>query len=369
MSIIYVGMDVHKDSYSLCCFNPSKNQYFGEVTIPADYKRIVKYLHKLNEQNANSLEYRLCYEAGCLGYVLRQKLEDEGFNCVIVAPTTLLKDNRRVKTDRRDARSLAQNLAFGTCSLVRIPNQEDNMVREYLRMRDDHKREFKRIKQEILSFLLRNGYYSDKTPWTIAHLNWIKDLCLPGYLGEVLNAYMETYRTLSERLERMETRIEEIAHEERYKERVGHLCCFKGVRTITAMTIIAEIGDCHRFHSPKNFMSYLGLVPGEHSSGDSTKHLSITKAGNSHVRRILTESAQSIVRGQIGSKSKQLKSRQSGQSEAVINYADRAAIRLQKRYKKLTERGMKHNVTITAVAREFAGFIWGMETGNMERRA
>ena len=132
MSIIYVGMDVHKDSYSLCCFNPSKNQYFGEVTIPADYKRVVKYLHKLNEQNANCLEYRLCYEAGCLGYVLRQKLEDEGFNCVIVAPTTLLKDNRRVKTDRRDARSLAQNLAFGTCSLVRIPNQEDNMVREYL---------------------------------------------------------------------------------------------------------------------------------------------------------------------------------------------------------------------------------------------
>ena len=368
MTIIYVGMDVHKDSFSLCCFNPAQNQFFGETKMTADHKQIVKYLHNINEKHGGQLKFRLCYEAGCLGYVLYHRLIDEGFDCSIVAPTTILKGKKRVKTDRLDARSLAQNLAFGTCSTIAIPNAADVQIREFIRMRDDHQRELKRIKQETLAFLLRNGYVTDSTPWTIKHMSWMRSLKLAGILQKVLDAYLESYQTLSERIASMDAEIETISKSSAYQERVGHLRCFKGIETLTAMSLVTEIGDFHRFPKAKNLMSYLGLVPGEDSSSERIRHLPLTKAGNTHVRRLLIEAAQSLVRGQVGSKSKRLKSRQAGQPEKVIRYADHGIIRLQKRYRQMIARGVRHNAAVAAVARELAGFIWGMETNNIAGR-
>ena len=222
----------------------------------------------------------------------------------------------------------------------------------------------KKIKQQILAFCLRHSYrYDGKSHWTAAHLKWLRSLTPEALYKEILDEYLLTYQNLSDKLERMDKRIEEIASLEEYREAVKKLCCFIGVRTHTALSVLVEVGDFKRFASAKNFASYLGLVPGENSSGENQTRLGITKAGNSHIRLLLTEASQCYARGKIGFKSKELKSRQSGNTPEVIAYADKANERLRRRYYKMVLGSCKkHNVAKTAIARELACFIWGMMT-------
>ena len=222
----------------------------------------------------------------------------------------------------------------------------------------------KKIKQQILAFCLRHSYrYDGKSHWTAAHLKWLRSLTPEALYKEILDEYLLTYQNLSDKLERMDKRIEELASLEEYKEAVKKLCCFIGVRTHTALSVLVEVGDFKRFASAKNFASYLGLVPGENSSGENQTRLGITKAGNSHIRLLLTEASQCYARGQIGFKSKELKSRQSGNTPEVIAYADKASERLRRRYYKMVLGSCKkHNVAKTAIARELACFMWGMMT-------
>ena len=161
----------------------------------------------------------------------------------------------------------------------------------------------------------------------------------------------------------MDRRIEELASKDEYKESVKKLCCFIGVQTHTALSVLVEVGDFKRFATADKFASYLGLVPGEDSSGDEKTRLGITKAGNRHVRQLLTESSQTYSRGQIGHKSKALKARQAGNLPQVIAYADKANERLRRKYYKMVlGKSKKHNVAKTAIARELACFMWGMMT-------
>ena len=176
-----------------------------------------------------------------------------------------------------------------------------------------------------------------------------------------------TYEYLVEKIERLDNRIEELASGERYKEKVQNMGCFLGIKTHTALSMVVEIGDFNRFEKAPKFAGFLGLVPSECSSGESTHRFGITKAGNSHLRRLMVEAAQSYSRGTIGHKSIALKQRQQGCLPEVIAYADKANERLRRRFYKMTlNKGVNRNVAMTAIARELACFIWGMATGNID---
>ena len=232
-------------------------------------------------------------------------------------------------------------------------------------MRDDHKLALKKIKQQILAFCLRHNYRFDGTSchWTQAHLKWLYSLKPEGLYEDILKEYLLTYEQLTEKITRLDQRIEELASEEPYKEKVARLSCFIGVKIATALAVLTEVGDFKRFASAPQFASYIGLTPGEDSSGDKSRRLGITKAGNRHVRMLLVEAAQSIARGRIGFKSKALKSRQEGNPPEVILYADKANERLRRRYYRMVLRNNKKpNVAKTAIARELACFMWGMLT-------
>jgi transposase len=277
------------------------------------------------------------------------------------------RSGKRIKTDKRDAELIGKCLAQHNYSPVYVPSASDEETKEFLRMRDDHKLALKKVKQQILSFCLRHDYrYEGKNHWTAAHVNWLKSLKLESLYKEILDEYLLTYTTLSDKLERLDKRIEELASKDEYRESVKKLCCFIGVQTHTALSVLVEVGDFKRFASANQFSAYLGLVPGEDSSGDDKARLGITKAGNRHVRQLLIESSQSYSRGQIGYKSKVLKARQTGNTPKVIAYADKANERLRRKfYKMVLGKSKKHNVAKTAVARELACFMWGMMTDNI----
>ena len=368
--ILYVGMDVHKENYTLSCYSFDDDELRYKQTIKPDYKMILKYLEEVRKHyEPDEIEYVCGYEAGCLGYTLYNQLTEHGVICVILAPTTMgITNTGRIKTDKRDAGNIARCLAFHTYSEVHVPTAEDESVKEYIRMRDDHKKALKVVKQQILAFILRQGYRYDigKNYWTQMHVRWLKSLELGGELQESLEEYLITYEYLADKVERLDKRIGELAEGERYRESVKKLSCLIGVKTLTALAVLVEIGDFMRFAKPERLAAYLGLVPSEDSSGGKQIRGSITKAGNSHVRRLLVEAAQSYTRGAVGHKSKDLKQRQNGNTPQVIAYADKANERLRRKFYRMTlYNGTNRNVAATAIARELACFMWGLMTDNV----
>lgn len=367
-SIYYVGMDIHKENYTVCCYSFEKDELEYKQTMSPDYKMVLKYLEQIRGRYTEGIEFICGYEAGCLGYTLYHQLMNHGVKCVILAPTTMgITNTGRIKTDKRDAGNIARCLAFRTYSEVFVPTAEDEAVKDFIRMRDDQKKALKGIKQQILAFVLRHGYRFDggKNYWTGKHVTWLKSLNLGGTLQESLEEYLITYEYLTDKIKRLDRRIEELAGDERYAENVKKLSCLLGVKTHTALASIVEIGDFKRFAKAEKFSAFLGLVPGEDSSGGKHSRGSITKAGNSHIRRLLVEAAQSYTRGVIGHKSIDLKRRQSGNTPQVIAYADKANERLRRKFYRMTlKNGTKRNVAATAIARELACFMWGLMTDN-----
>ena len=365
-SIVYVGMDVHKEQYTLCCYSYDTDKVEYKQTIPSDYKLVLKYMEQIRSRYEGEVSFVCGYEAGCLGYSLYHQLKDHAVDCKILAPSTMAVTNtHHVKTDKRDAANITRCLAFHTYSEVYVPDNDDNDVKEYIRMRDDQKLYLKKVKQQILAFVLRQGkrFEGGKTYWTIAHLKWLKTLELSDLQREALDEYLLTYEYLTEKISRFDERIEELASVERYEEKVKHISCLLGIKTHTALSMIVEVGDFERFEKAPKFASFLGLVPSEDSSDTRVNRYSITKAGNSHLRRLLVEAAQSYTRGNVGHKSVALRQRQQGNPPEVIAYADKANERLRRRFYKMTlNKGVNRNVAATAIARELACFIWGMMT-------
>lgn len=233
-------------------------------------------------------------------------------------------------------------------------------------MRDDHKQDLKKTKQRISAFCLSQRYHYDGGKWTQAHCKWLKALELSGLDRETLGEYLITYEYQTNRIESFDKRIEELASETEYVEKVKKLVCFLGVKTHSALSCLVETGDFKRFAKGNIYAAYLGLVPkGEDSSSDSINRLPIAKAGNSHLRKLLTEASGGICKGQIGHKSKDLQARQYGNPPEVIAYADKANERLRRKYYRMIRHGKKRNIAVTAVAREPACFIWGMMTDNI----
>ncbi len=363
-SVIYVGMDVHKESIAVAVFRDNYQNPEFERELRNEPGNIKRFFKRLKENGENIL---CCYEAGPTGFTLYRLLEDMGIICYVAAPSLLpRKPGDRIKTDKRDAVKLARALRNQEITPVNIPTRTDESVRDYMRMCNDMKIDLRKQKQRLLQFLLRNGkkYDIGKKYWTGAHRTWLKNLQFEQVMHkEVLKEYYLAIVELEEKIERLQEKIEEIAAEDRYKERVSRLRCFKGIETLTALTFVCEIGDFRRFKKAESFMAYLGLVPSEYSSGEGRKLGGITKAGNSRLRRLLVESSWHYQRY---SPSKRLTARRKGQSAETIAYADKAGRRLSKKYFRMIRRGVCPQKTVTAVARELSGFIWGMMVGRTE---
>ena len=368
--ILKIGADVHSSNYTLCAVEPllegDVNELFT-VDVEPCYQEILRFIEKLKKRfRGDELSITCGYEAGCLGYKLFHDLEAHGVKCVILAPSTMeVPGGKRIKTDKRDAFLIAKYLAKGGFSAVHIPTQTDEAVRDYLRMRDDHKQSVKTYKQQINAFCLRHGYKYERTKWTQPHMKWLREIELGEIDRETLNSYLATYEQLTDAVERYDARIEELSYMDEYREKVQKLRCFVGIKTHTALSLIVETGDFSRFVKGSFYGSFVGLVPGEKSSGPHTNRCPITKAGNKHLRTLLTECAQAIGRSRSGYKSKELKSRQKGCPPEIVAYADKANDRLRRKFHKMIYRGKHKNVAATAVARELSCFVWGMMTDNI----
>ena len=368
--ILKIGMDVHSTNYTICVVEPKLEgdpDLLYEIQVEPDYLNIIRIITNLKKKyKDDQLQITCGYEAGCLGYTLYHELENAGVNCVILAPSTMeMPGGKRIKTDKRDAWLIAKCLANGGYNAVHIPTAQDEDIRDYLRMRDDHKGQQKVVKQQINAFCLRHGHKYSKTKWTGSHLKWLKDLPLSQLQRETLDEYLLTYNNLTDKIIRIDSRIEELSAKEEYHDKVIRLCCFIGIKTREAMSLIAETGDFTRFINGGMYSAFLGLIPGEHSSSTDTNRLSITKAGNKHARTILVEAAQCICRGRVGMKSKDLIARQKGNAPEVIAYADKGNERMRRKYYKMLYKGKQRNVAVTAVARELACFVWGMMTDHV----
>ena len=364
-------MDVHSKTYTLCAMEPiigADDRILANIQVDADYKNVLLFIEDLKVKlgSQDTYDIQCGYEAGCLGYSLYNQLTENGVNCVILAPSTMLtQQGKRIKTDKRDAHVIAQCLSYGTYHPVYVPTAEDDSVKEYIRMRKVHKDKIKEMKQRIGAFCMRKGLKYDGTSWSLKHLQWLRNLKLSSLNREILDEYMATFGELTAKVERFDARIEELAAQARYQEKVKRLGCLLGIQTHTALSLIVETGDFHRFAKGNIYAAYLGMAPGENSSGDKVKRTGISKAGNNHLRRLLIEASQGICRGRVGYKSKVLRARQAGNTAEVIAYADKGNVRLRKKYYKMIRGGKKRNVAVVAVARELACFVWGMMTDNI----
>lgn len=374
--IVYIGMDVHTSNYTLCSLDPGygvkKDNYFAEVQFTNNFvTNVVNYVSNLKKK-LKDCEFVCGYEAGCLGYSTYKDLTKAGIKCVIMAPSTMAvqKGGKKVKNDRRDARVIAQCLAYQTYKEVYVLSEHDEAVRGYLRMRDSHNKALKRIKQQIIAFCTGHGLFSPtKSNWTVAHLKWLKGLKFNDTVEqEIINEYLSSYTYLCDKIKAMDVRIEVLASEKQYCENVKKLRCIKGIETNVALTLLAEIGDFNRFSKPTDFAAYLGLIPGEQSSGDKVRGTGITKAGNSTLRQKLTEAAKGYWRGRIGMKSATFKKFEKELPKEVTEYALKANTRLQRKFFNMTHvKGKNMNVAASACAREMACFVWGLITNHYDK--
>jgi transposase len=360
MSVFYVGLDVHKDSVRIAVLKGMGKDTVYEATVSNDIPKIVKLIGGYKKKG----NVITGYEAGCMGYTLQRSFAAAKINCCVIAPNKVERHgNEKIKTDARDAILIARMLKNHEGESIYIPTADNEAARDLLRCRDDIKLEVHRTKQQLTKFLLRLGFLYDreKRQWTKAHRDWMSKLQFNHVLQkETFDQYSTHLQELENRLERIDAKIVTVAETKLYARDVAVLRCFKGVDYIVSMALICEVGDFHRFKSAESFMSFLGLVPSEASSGNKRRQGGITKTGNTHLRRLLIEAAWHY--RYRASPSAALKARREGMDENVIAYADTALNRLQSKFSRLVLRGKSSKTAVTATAREFAGFIWGAMT-------
>ncbi|UCG65633.1 MAG: IS110 family transposase [Deltaproteobacteria bacterium] len=352
--IAYVGVDYHLHSLSIAVMLEGEKKFYDLIRLKNMDKVISKYMKKLS----TTFEIKACYEASCNGYTFQRKMASWGYHCDVIAPSLIpKKSGDRRKNDFRDAKNLARLYANGLLTIVHLPTEHEESVRSLIRCRLAFKESEKRVKQQINSLLLSHDVYWAHSKWTKHHLDWLTELRMPNeYLQHVLDEYGGHLEYLRTRIRYLDDQIEKLARSETYAPRVKKLKAFKGISTLTAMVLISEITDFRRFPNPGALMAFLGLIPSENSSGDTQKGGSITKAGNIRCRSLLIESAQHYKKHpHISLQMKHDLTQVDAQSATI---AIKCLNRLNKRYWALTMKGKIHPVAITAITREFAGFIW-----------
>jgi transposase len=329
----------------------------GEVRslrVPAGSAETVEWLKTL------PAPVRAVYEAGPTGYRLARACAGAGISCVVAAPARIRPAADRVKTDRRDAERLARLLRLGEITPVRVPALEEEAARDLVRAREDARGDLMRARHRLSKLLLRHGLVYDATAWTRTHDAWLRRQRFQS--GPLAIVFDECYgRMLDAKTRRdgLDKAIAELAATPPYVDVVERLVCLRGVSTLTAFALTVELGDWHRFR-PESLGPFLGLTPSEHSSGERRRQGAITKAGNSHVRRLLIEAAWHHRRPSRLSVT--LERRRTGKSLAVRAQADRSARRLHGRWQALEGRGKPRTIVVVAVARELAGHCWALAT-------
>jgi transposase len=354
--IAYVGIDYHLNSLSIAVMVEGKKKLHETIRLKNDDKMIRKYLSKLSEE----FQIKACYEASTNGYSFQRKMTAWGYPCEVIAPSLIpRKPGNHRKNDFRDARDLVQNYASGMLSIVHVPSEEEEAVRSLVRCRFAFKEAAKKVKHQINSFVLGQDQLWGHSKWTYQHRKWLWELGMPNsYSRQVLEEHLAHLDYLETRLMHLDEQIEQIASSPVYAPAVKKLRALKGIQTLTAMLLIAEITDFRRFTSPRALMAFLGLIPSEDSSGDKRKDGAITKAGNWRCRTALIESVQHYANSPH--MSARMKSELSQVDASCASIAVKCLKRLHKRFWALTMKGKLRPVAITAIAREFVGFIWAM---------
>lgn len=362
----YVGMDTHKATIAVAVADGcgGKPRYYGEI---ANTSAAVAKLAKKLSRDGEVVSF--CYEAGPCGYGIYRQLTGLGHDCAVVAPSLIpAKPGERVKTDRRDATNLSRLHRAGELTPVWVPGREQEAVRDLTRAREDLKGMERQARQRLSGFLLRHGrvYESGKSRWTQAYFRWLERMRFDSPVRQlVFEEYVDTIKEAQRRVAGLEEQMRQVLADWSLGPVVKALMALRGVKLVAAMTVMAELGDLSRFDNPRQLMAYLGLVPSEHSSGETRRRGRITKTGNGHVRRVLTEAAW-CHRFQAR-KTAHLQRYAKLCSPAVQAIAWKAQKRLCGRYRHLLAAGKLKVQVCTAIARELAGFIWAIACEVMGR--
>jgi transposase len=355
----YVGLDTHKETVAVAVADAigGKARYYGEIAnTPEAIRKLVKKLCPDGEVIS------FCYEAGPCGYAIYRQISQLGHYCSVVAPSLIpTKPGERVKTDRRDSEKLSRLDRAGELTPVWVPDQEQEAMRDLTRAREDMKGLERITKQRLNAFLLRYGriYESGKSRWTQAHFRWMEGLKFDVTVQQIVfQEYVDAVKQAEARVAGLEKEMEKALEHWVLAPVVEALMALRGIKLITAMTVMAELGDITRFDSPRQLMSFLGLVPSEASSGLTRRRGGITKTGNGHVRRVLIESGWCY--RFPARKTAHLQRRAEKCSSEVQAIAWKAQKRLCGRYTHLLGRGKLKVQVCTAVARELVGFIWAI---------
>jgi transposase len=356
--IRYVGLDVHKEGIVVAVAESGTR---GEVR---GYGRIANTPTALDclagKLGYGAVKLRFCYEAGPCGYGIQRQLSTSGHDCVVVAPSLIpRRAGDRIKTDRRDAASLARLHRAGELTAVWVPDPGHEAVRDLVRARLDAVHALRRARQQLSGFLLRHGCHYGRPAWTKLHRRWLAGLKFAQTVHHlVLEDYVATVEAAEARRDRLTAQIAAMLPDWTLAPVVTALQAMRGMALVNAATLVAELGNLSRFANPRQLMAYLGLVPSEHSSGASVRRGGLTKAGNSAARRLLIEAAWCY---RFPARlSRELLLRQEELPKAIREIAWKAQTRLCARYRRLTRIGKPANVVTAAIARELAGFIWAI---------
>ena len=358
-TVKFIGMDVHKKTITIAIADEDcqkQPRVYG--TIANDLDALDKFCRKM-VSTANQLHF--VYEAGPCGYGISRHLTEKGIDCMVAAPSLIpKKSGDRIKNDRRDAKMLARLHRAGELTAVYVPDAQDEAMRDLNRAREDAVIDAKKAKQRLKAFLLRNGVaFAGSSQWSGAYFNWLADIAMPYPAQQVaLQEYIDAVHESLNRVKRLTDQIRQMVPGWRLAPIVSALQASRGVSLVVAVTVIAELGDLSRFAKPSQLMAYLGLVPSEHSSGESIKKRGITKTGNSHVRKALVEAAWSYrMQARV---SRLLLKRQQGLPDQVCKIAWKAQLRLCARYRRLVAKGKTKQKVVTAIARELSAFLWAI---------
>ncbi|QUM84908.1 IS110 family transposase [Moritella sp. 28] len=360
-NIVFIGMDTHKSFIEVAYIEDVRGVKPIHLGKNPSTKQSVTKLVRRFESKYPHATLHFVYEAGPCGYWIYRLITSLGHCCYVIAPSLIpKKPGDKIKTDKRDAMNLAKLLKSEDLTAIYVPEPEDEAVRDLSRARETAMKDLKDGKYQLKALLLRNNVTAKvKDNWSKQHLRWLTELILPHPAQQiVLQEYIQTITERMNRLKRLDNELEHHVKNWRYYPVVKAIQAMRGVRLLVATGIVAELGDLTRFDHPRKLMSYLGLVPSEHSSGGSRKISSITKCGNSRARRLLVEGAHTY--RFAANISTELQLRQEDLGKTIVDIAWKAQLRLCRRYQTMLRRGKHYNVIVTAIAREMIAYIWAI---------